>query len=134
MPISFSKIFHWLQNQCRAFAKETDSTSETKNTAKKRSNHLNCQGICRQILKSKETKSSWPFKKTLKLVHAFLKFLDQVTQVDYYDALSLSSGSDFQIHLKRTPNFCFVKIILMKKWKLGKQTSTFNQFLIIARL
>ena len=31
-----------------------------------------------------------------------------VTEKEYYSALSISSDSDFQIHLKRQPNACFI--------------------------
>ena len=31
-----------------------------------------------------------------------------VTEREYYSALSISSDSDFQIHLKRQPNACFI--------------------------
>ena len=32
----------------------------------------------------------------------------QISEDDYYKALSISTDSDFQIHLKRPPNSCFV--------------------------
>ena len=31
-----------------------------------------------------------------------------VTEKEYYSALSISSDSDFQIHLKKQPNACFI--------------------------
>ena len=36
-----------------------------------------------------------------------LKFLN-IAEVDYYDALSLSPTSDYEIHLRRPPNSCFI--------------------------
>ena len=38
----------------------------------------------------------------------------QISEDDYYKALSISNDSDFQIHLKRPPNSCFVNNTLMK--------------------
>ena len=32
-----------------------------------------------------------------------------LTEDQYYDALSISNDSDFQIHLKCQPNACFIK-------------------------
>ena len=35
----------------------------------------------------------------------------RLTKKQYYNAFSISSGSDFQIHIKRAPNSCFVNNI-----------------------
>ena len=32
----------------------------------------------------------------------------KILELDYYEALSISSDDDFQIHLKREPNACFI--------------------------
>ena len=49
-----------------------------------------------------------------------------ITEEEYYDALLISSDSDFQIHIKREPNTCFIN----KGYKLGNQTLIYNQQLI----
>ena len=36
-----------------------------------------------------------------------LKFLN-IAKVDYYDALSIGPTSDYEIHLRRSPNSCFI--------------------------
>ena len=46
-----------------------------------------------------------------------------ITEEEYYDALLISSDSDFQIHIKREPNTYFIN----KGYKLGKQTLIYNQ-------
>ena len=43
-----------------------------------------------------------------------------LTEDQYYNALSISNDSDFQIHIKRAPNACFVNSILtegLQAWK-----------------
>ena len=48
-----------------------------------------------------------------------LKFLN-IAKVDYNDALSISPASDFEIHLRRTPNSCFINnynLIMLKVWR-----------------
>ena len=43
-----------------------------------------------------------------------------ISEQDYYEALSISSDTDFQIHLKRIPNACFINNYFMeglKSWK-----------------
>ena len=48
-----------------------------------------------------------------------LKFLN-IAKVDYHDALSISPTSDYEIHLKRPPNSCFINSynpIMLKAWR-----------------
>ena len=52
-------------------------------------------------------------------VNEALKFLN-VVEVDYYDALSLSPTSVHEIHLRRSPNSCFINNynpITLKAWR-----------------
>ena len=43
----------------------------------------------------------------------------------YHNALQ--SDSDFQIHIKREPNACFINNFLLKGYKFGNQTLIYNQ-------
>ena len=45
----------------------------------------------------------------------------KLTEEEFYGALSISSDSDFQIHLKRKPNECLINNFLLKGCKHGKQ-------------
>ena len=52
-------------------------------------------------------------------VEEVLLFLN-IKEVDYYDALSISPTSDFEIHLRQPPNSCFINNynpIMLKAWK-----------------
>ena len=51
-----------------------------------------------------------PRKENFVVVPTIFEILQQlnVTPEDYYNALSISSDNDFQIHLKRQPNECFI--------------------------
>ena len=43
-----------------------------------------------------------------------------LTEDQYYNTLSISSGSDFQIHINRAPNSCFVNNFFtegLQAWK-----------------
>ena len=43
-----------------------------------------------------------------------------ISEEEYYNALSISNGSDFQIHIQRAPNACFVNNFFvegLKSWK-----------------
>ena len=44
----------------------------------------------------------------------------QIIQAEYYDTLTISIDSDFQIHLKQPPNFCFVNNYFDEKLKACK--------------
>ena len=55
-----------------------------------------------------------------------------LTEDQYYNALSISSGSDFQIHIKRAPNNLIT--FSLKDYKHGKQTLIYSQCLIIRKL
>ena len=44
----------------------------------------------------------------------------KITEVDYYEVLSISNNDDFQIHLKREPNVHFINIKFvegLQAWK-----------------
>ena len=56
-------------------------------------------------------------------IHSFLRFTDapgltkgtkkelqelDITEIDYYNAFSVSTDGDFQVHFRRQPNLCFV--------------------------
>ena len=44
----------------------------------------------------------------------------RLTEDQYYNTLSISSGPDFQIHIKRAPNSCFVNNFFtegLQAWK-----------------
>ena len=52
-------------------------------------------------------------------VNKTLKFCN-IAKVDYYDALSLSPTSDYEIHLRRPPNSCFINNyspFMLKAWR-----------------
>ena len=51
-----------------------------------------------------------PRKENFVVVPTIFEILQQlnITPENYYNALSISSGNDFQIHLKRQPNECFI--------------------------
>ena len=52
---------------------------------------------------------------------------------EYYNALSISNDPDFQIHLKRQPNVCFINNFSVKAYKHGKQIFIFNLYSIIIK-
>ena len=42
-----------------------------------------------------------------------------VTEEDYYEALSVAAGSDFEVHLKRSPSSCFINnfnTVVLRSW------------------
>ena len=43
-----------------------------------------------------------------------------ITEEEYYNALSISSDSDFQIHIKREPNACFINNFFIEKLQAWK--------------
>ena len=51
-----------------------------------------------------------PRKENFVVVPTISDILQQlnITPEDYHNALSISSDNDFQIHLKRQPNECFI--------------------------
>ena len=55
-----------------------------------------------------------------------------ITEDQYYNALSISSDSDFQIHIKREPNACFVNNFFtegLQAWKANIDTQpVFNHY------
>ena len=53
-----------------------------------------------------ETKSDF---KVLTNISKVLNELE-LTESEYYEALSISSDNDFQIHFRRLPNSCFINI------------------------
>ena len=44
-------------------------------------------------------------------------------ELDYYEALSISGDDDFQIHLKREPNACFINNYFVEGWQSWKANS-----------
>ena len=46
------------------------------------------------------------------------KFLN-IAEVDSYDAISLSPTSDYQMHLRRSPNSSFINITMQLCYKYG---------------
>ena len=47
-----------------------------------------------------------------------------ITEKEYYNALSISSDSDFQIHIKHEPNDCFISFFIegLQAWKVNIDT------------
>ena len=54
-----------------------------------------------------------------------LRELLNITQKKYYNALSILSDPDFQIHIKREPNACFINNFFtegLQAWKINTDT------------
>ena len=56
----------------------------------------------------------------------------KILEPDYYVTLSISSDNDFQIHLKREPNACFINSYFVEgsqTWKVNINIQTvFNDY------
>ena len=58
----------------------------------------------------------------------------EISEHDYYKALSTSSDNDFQIHLKRPPNSCFVNNYFDEGLSAWKANIDIQPVLITIRL
>ena len=54
----------------------------------------------------------------------------RILELDYYKALSISSDDDFQIHLKREPNACFINCYVEEGLQAWKAKTDFQPVLI----
>ena len=50
-----------------------------------------------------------------------------ITEEEYYNALSVSSDSDFQIHIKGDPNACFINNFFIEGLQAWKANMIYNQ-------
>ena len=61
-----------------------------------------------------------------------LKFLN-IAKVNYYNALSISPASDYEVHLRRLQNSCSINTfnpIMLKAWKANQSSITTKLFLV----
>ena len=61
-----------------------------------------------------------PFKENFEEVSSIHILMElNITEEEYYNALSISSDSDFQIHIKGEPNACFISFFIegLQAWK-----------------
>ena len=61
------------------------------------------------------------YKQQLPEINEILQHLI-ISECDYYEALSISSDTNFEIHLKHMPNVCFINNYFMeglKSWKVN---------------
>ena len=62
-----------------------------------------------------------PFKENFEEVSSIHILMElNITEEEYYNALSISSDSDFQIHIKREPNACFISNFFIEKLQAWK--------------
>ena len=62
-----------------------------------------------------------PFKENFEEVSSIHILMElNITEEEYYNALSISSDSDFQIHIKREPNACFINNFFIEKLQAWK--------------
>ena len=57
----------------------------------------------------------------------------KILELDYFEALSISSHDDFQIHLKIETNACFLNSYFVEGQQAWKVSIDINQCLIIIR-
>ena len=58
------------------------------------------------------------------------KFLN-IAEVDYYDAISLSPSSDYQMHLRQSPNSSFINnynAVMLQVWRANMDIQPFLNY------
>ena len=76
-----------------------------------------------------------PRKENFVVVPTISDILQQlnITPEDYYNALFIFSDNDFQIHLKRQPNECFINNCFLEGLQTWKAILIFSLYSIIIR-
>ena len=76
-----------------------------------------------------------PRKENFVVVPTISDILQQlnITPEDYYNALFIFSDNDFQIHLKRQPNECFINNCFLEGLQTWKAILIFSLYSIIVR-
>ena len=69
------------------------------------------------------------YRKELSIDYLLLEL--QITKIEYYWELSITSENDFQFHLKKDTNYCFINnynLVLFKEWQASTDFQTVYKY------